>query len=63
MPLPIERSRGTLRVVRDGSRANVEWEAEFDAPEEVAIMVDGYYRQTLEALRRRVETGETPATM
>ena len=63
VPLPIERSRGTLRVVPDGSRANVEWEAEFDAPEEVAIMVDGYYRQTLEALRRRVETGETPATM
>jgi carbon monoxide dehydrogenase subunit G len=63
VPLPIERSRGTLRVVADGTRAQVEWEADFDADEEVAMMVDGYYRQTLEALRRRVETGETPATM
>ena len=63
VPLPIERSRGSLRVVPDGARAHVEWEAEFDAPDDVAAMVDGYYRQTLEALRRRVETGETPATM
>ena len=63
VPMPIERSRGTLRVVPKGGRADVEWEAEFDAPEEVAAMVDGYYRQTLEALRRRVETGKTPATM
>jgi carbon monoxide dehydrogenase subunit G len=63
VPLPIERSRGTLRVVPDGAGAQVEWKAEFDAPDEVAAMVDGYYRQTLEALRRRVETGETPATM
>jgi uncharacterized protein YndB with AHSA1/START domain len=63
VPLPIERSRGTLRVVPDGSGAHVEWEAEFEAPEEVAAMVDSYYRQTLEALRRRVETGESPATL
>jgi carbon monoxide dehydrogenase subunit G len=63
VPMPIEGSRGSLRVVPDGARANVEWEAEFEASDEVAAMVDGYYRQTLEALRRRVETGETPATM
>jgi polyketide cyclase/dehydrase/lipid transport protein len=63
VPLPIERSRGTLRVVPDGSRAHVEWEAEFEAPEEVAAMVDGYYKQTLEALRRRVETGQSTFTM
>jgi Polyketide cyclase / dehydrase and lipid transport len=63
VPMPIESSRGSLRVVPDGARARVEWEAEFEASNEVAAMVDGYYRQTLDALRRRVETGETPATM
>jgi mxaD protein len=63
VPLPIETSRGTMRVVPNGSGAKVEWEAEFEAPDEVAAMVDGYYKQTLETLRRRVETGETPATM
>ena len=39
------------------------WEAEFDAPDEVAAMVDGFYKQTLESLKRRVENGETPATL
>jgi mxaD protein len=63
VPLPIEESHGTVRVVPNGSGARVEWEAEFEAPDEVAAMVDGYYKQTLETLRRRVETGETPATM
>jgi carbon monoxide dehydrogenase subunit G len=63
VPLPIEASRGRLRVIPDGRGARVEWEAEFDSSGEVAAMVDGYYKQTLEALRRRVETGERPATM
>jgi carbon monoxide dehydrogenase subunit G len=63
VPLPIEGSRGTVRVLPNGSGAQVEWEAEFEAPDEIATMVDGYYKQTLAALRRRVETGETPATM
>ena len=63
VPLPIDRSRGTLRVLRDGAGSQVEWDAEFEAPDEIAAMVDGYYRQTLDALRLRVETGETPATM
>jgi hypothetical protein len=57
VPLPIANSRGTLRVLANGGGAKVEWEAEFDAPDEVAAMVDGYYKQTLEALRRRVENG------
>jgi polyketide cyclase/dehydrase/lipid transport protein len=63
VPLPIESSRGTLRVIPNESGAHVEWEAEFEAPEEVAAMVDGYYKQTLEALRRRVETGQSTFTM
>jgi carbon monoxide dehydrogenase subunit G len=63
VPLPIEGSHGTVRVLPNGSGAKVEWEAEFEAADEVAIMVDGYYKQTLETLRRRVETGESPATM
>jgi carbon monoxide dehydrogenase subunit G len=60
VPLPISGSRGTLRVDDNGDGSRVAWEAEFDAPDEVAAMVDGYYRQTLEALKRRVETGERP---
>jgi carbon monoxide dehydrogenase subunit G len=60
VPLPISGSKGTLRVVEDGDGSRVEWEAEFEAPAEVAAMVDGYYRQTLEALKLRVETGARP---
>ena len=55
VPLPISGSRGTLRVVPNGDGTRVEWDAEFDAPDDVAAMVDGYYKQTLESLRRRVE--------
>jgi carbon monoxide dehydrogenase subunit G len=61
VPLPISGSRGTLSVVERGPGSTVAWEAEFEAPEEVAALVDGYYRQTLEALKRRVETGERPS--
>jgi carbon monoxide dehydrogenase subunit G len=57
VPLPISGSRGTLRVAENGAGSLVTWEAEFEAPDEVAAMVDGYYRETLEALKRRVETG------
>jgi carbon monoxide dehydrogenase subunit G len=56
VPLPIEGSRGTIRVVGDGSGSRVEWEAEFEAPDEVAAMVDGYYKQTLESLRARLRS-------
>jgi carbon monoxide dehydrogenase subunit G len=54
VPLPIEGSRGTIRVVGNGERSRVEWEAEFEAPDEVAAMVDGYYKQTLESLQKVV---------
>lgn len=60
VPLPMSGSRGTLRVVGNGAGSLVTWEAEFEAPDEVAAMVDGYYRKTLEALKRRVEAGERP---
>jgi carbon monoxide dehydrogenase subunit G len=56
VPLPIEGSRGTIHVVDDGKGSRVEWEAEFDAPDEVAAMVDGYYKQTLESLRERLRS-------
>jgi carbon monoxide dehydrogenase subunit G len=56
VPLPIERSHGSIRVVGDDTRSRVEWEAEFEAPDEVAAMVDGYYKQTLESLRDRVRS-------
>jgi carbon monoxide dehydrogenase subunit G len=57
VPLPIKRSRGTMRVVANGTGSLVEWEAEFEAPDEVAAMVDGYYKQTLQTLKERVERG------
>ena len=60
VPMPISGSRGTLGVVENRTGSRVTWDAEFEAPEQVAAMVDGYYRQTLEALKRRVETGERP---
>jgi carbon monoxide dehydrogenase subunit G len=65
VPLPITGSVGTLAVQPDGDGARVEWEARFevaDGADEVELvpMIDGYYRQTLDQLRRRVE-GETDA--
>jgi carbon monoxide dehydrogenase subunit G len=57
VPLPIQGSCGLMRVVADGTRSRVEWEAEFEAPDEVAAMVDGYYKQTLESLKAKVEGG------
>jgi carbon monoxide dehydrogenase subunit G len=57
VPLPISGSRGTMRVLADGDGARVEWDAQFEAGEDVAEMVDGYYKQTLESLRERVERG------
>lgn len=57
VPLPVADSRGTLKVVPAAGGSRVEWVAEFDAPDEVATMVDGYYKQTLELLKRRVEDG------
>jgi carbon monoxide dehydrogenase subunit G len=63
VPLPIQGSRGTIRVVGNGTGSRVEWEAEFEAPAEVATMVDGYYKQTLESLRERVRSsGARPPT-
>lgn len=59
VPLPIDGSRGTMRVRSNGDESVVEWEAEFEAPDEVASMVDGYYKETLESLRRRVAGGRT----
>jgi carbon monoxide dehydrogenase subunit G len=60
VPLPIEGSRGTIRVLGNGTHSRVEWEAAFEAPAEVAAMVDGYYKQTLESLRARVRSSAAP---
>jgi hypothetical protein len=60
VPLPITGSRGTVRVHDDGEGARVVWDASFDVPDvdqadQLVPMIDGYYRQTLESLRERVE--------
>jgi carbon monoxide dehydrogenase subunit G len=61
VPLPITGSRGTLRVLGEGTEAEVVWEAEFEpaegAPENLPELVEGSYRQALDSLRRRVEGG------
>jgi Polyketide cyclase / dehydrase and lipid transport len=61
VPLPITGSRGTLRVLGQGTEAEVVWEAEFEpaagAPENLPQLVEGSYRQALDSLRRRLEDG------
>lgn len=61
VPLPIHGSRGTMRVEQASEGSSVIWDAEFevlDPTQEAQItqMIDGYYRQTLESLRSRVES-------
>jgi hypothetical protein len=51
--LPIENSRGTLSVQADGDGSLIVWEAEFEpAAPDVARMVAGAYRETLNSLAR-----------
>jgi hypothetical protein len=61
VPLPITGSRGTLRVLGQGTQAEVVWEAEFEpiegAPANLPQLVEGSYRQALDSLRRRLEDG------
>jgi mxaD protein len=62
VPLPITGSHGTLRVHDDGDGARVVWEASFEVvdpaqEDQLVPMIDGYYRQTLESLRDRIERG------
>lgn len=60
LPFPIKNSRGTFIVQTDGKSSLVVWNAEFEALDsaqeaEVTRMVDGFYKQTLESLRKRIE--------
>jgi Polyketide cyclase / dehydrase and lipid transport len=55
-PLPIRNSRGTLSVRTDGDGSMIVWDAEFDTPSpEIAELVEGAYRQTLESLGRLLQ--------
>ena len=63
VPLPITGSRGTLKVREEGGGSRVEWDASFDLVDpgqeaQLVPTIDGYYRQTLESLRQRVEQGK-----
>jgi hypothetical protein len=59
-PLPIRNSRGTLSVRTDGDGSMIVWDAEFDAPSpEIAELVEGAYRQTLESLGRLLQEPST----
>jgi len=59
--LPVKNSRGTMAVQKEGNGSLVVWDAEFEVPDpsqESALsqMIDGYYKQTLESLRQRIES-------
>jgi len=60
VPLPIRDSHGQFSVAPDGDGAVVRWDAAFevlDPAQETAVvrMVDTYYQQTVESLRRTIE--------
>src|SRR5262245_27780898 len=60
VPLPVRGSHGQFSVVPDGEGAVVRWDAAFevlDPTQETAVvrMLDEYYQQTVESLRRRIE--------
>ena len=62
-PLPVNNSRGTLKVEADGPVSVVVWAAEFEVPDpaqeiEMVAMINGYYQQTLESLKQVVEQSE-----
>jgi uncharacterized protein YndB with AHSA1/START domain len=62
VPLPITGSHGTVQVHDEGDGARVAWEARFEVVDpakegQLVPMIEGYYKQTLESLRNRVEGG------
>ena len=61
VPLPVRDMHGQFSVISDGDGAIVRWEAAFeviDSAQETAVvrMVDTYYQQTVESLRRKIES-------
>lgn len=61
VPLPVKNSRGTMAVVGEGDGSLVVWDAEFEVLDpsqqaELTQMIDGFYKQTLESLRQRIES-------
>jgi hypothetical protein len=60
VPLPVRNSRGKFTVEADGAASQVVWDSEFDVLDstqeaDVTRMIDEYYKQTLESLRKRIE--------
>jgi hypothetical protein len=60
VPLPLGTSQGSLSVEADGSSSVVIMDAEIEAldpAQEAGLlpMIDGYYKQALESLRRVIE--------
>lgn len=60
VPLPVKNSRGKFTVEADGRGSLVVWDAEFEVlnsaqEAEVTRMIDGFYKQALESLRKRIE--------
>lgn len=60
VPLPVRNSRGKFTVKAEGPGSLVIWDAEFEVLDsaqetEVTRMIDGFYKQTLESLRKRIE--------
>lgn len=61
VPLPVKISRGVMMVKPEGNCSLVIWKGELEALDparevEVISMIDGYYKQTLESPRMRIES-------
>lgn len=61
LPLPVQNYRGLFRVDENGAGSVVVWEVEFEAKDpaqgrEVAKMIDGVQKRSLETLRGVIES-------
>ncbi|TRX60785.1 hypothetical protein FNH22_07020 [Fulvivirga sp. M361] len=66
VPLPITASEGTFQVIEDGHQSRIIWNVKFSllAPstsKKLVPMIDGYYKQTLEHLKRSIENNNSVA--
>lgn len=62
VPMPVKDSKGTFQVIPDGEGSKIIWNVEFQlldpaTKNEMVPMIDGYYKQTLENLKKIVEGG------
>lgn len=59
-PMPVKNSKGVFKIEHNEEGTLVIWDAEFEVldqskKEEISKMIDGYYKQTLETLKKLFE--------